>query len=64
MSATDTWAPPDSAPVPQSALGPSERKSDYLGGVERILYSVTERLELGGGRPGERRKRGYSASRY
>jgi len=43
MSATDTSALPDYAPVPRSALGPAlNEQGYYVGRVERNLYWVTD----------------------
>ena len=43
MSATETSAMPDYAPVPRSALGPAlDEQGYYVGRVERNLYWVTD----------------------
>src|SRR5881227_2074670 len=43
MSATDTAALPDYAPVPRSALGPAlNEQGYYVGRVERNLYWITD----------------------
>jgi glyoxylase-like metal-dependent hydrolase (beta-lactamase superfamily II) len=43
MSATDTSALPDYAPVPRSALGPAlNEQGYYVGRVERNLYWITD----------------------
>ena len=43
MSATETSAMPDYAPVPRSALGPAlNEQGYYVGRVERNLYWITD----------------------
>ena len=43
MSATDTIAMPDYAPVPASAMGPElNEQGYYVGQVERNLYWITD----------------------